>query len=234
MKIITNQKLIDRNAKIGRYSGIASLLILGGGMYLSFRFQEQVWYSLAALVLGFTLSQVSIFYSNRFGSSPRPDQRLNDALKGLDDRYAIYHYSSPVSHLLVGPAGIWTLLPYQQKGTITYDEGKGRWKRKGGNIYLKFFAQDSLGRPSLEVDAARENVSEYLADIPGFDPPQVRAALVFTHQEAEVQAEEAPHPTLHALQLKKELRKQAKSDSSLPMSTVRTVRDALDRHRELS
>mgnify|MGYP006282136845 CR=1 FL=1 len=231
MKINTNQKLIDRNAKIGRYSGIASLLILGGGMYLSFRYSEQVWYSMAALILGFTLSQVSIYYSNRFGSSPRPDQRLNEALKGLDDRYAVYHYSSPVSHLLVGPAGIWTLVPYHQKGTITYEEGKGRWKRKGGNIYLKFFAQDSLGRPSLEIDAARENVDQYLSKIPDFEPPEVRAALVFTHPEAEVEVEEAPHPTLHALQLKKELRKQAKGEGSLPMNAVRTVQDALDSYR---
>lgn len=228
MKIITNQTLIDRNAKIGRYSGFASLLILGAGMYLSFQFSDQVWYSLAALVLGFTLSQVSIFYSNRFGTSPRPDQRLNDALKGLDDRYAIYHYCSPVSHLLVGPAGILTLFPYHQKGTITYDQDRGRWKRKGGNIYLKFFAQDSLGRPSLEIETAHQNVKDYLEDIPEFDTPPVQAALVFTHQEAEVKVDQPPHLTLHALQLKKEIRKLAKGDSSLPMSTVRTVQDALE------
>jgi len=228
MKIQSNQKIIDRNAKIGRYSGIASLLILAGGMYLSFRFPDQVWYSLAALILGFTLSQVSIFYSTRFGGSERPDQKLDEALKGLDDRYTIYHYSTPVSHLLVGPAGVWILFPFHQKGTIRYDQEKGKWDRKGGNIYLKFFAQDSIGRPSLEIEAAQKALRARLEDIPELDVPDLQAALVFTHPEAEVEADQAPAATLHALQLKKTIRKAAKSESSLSMSTVRTIQDALE------
>lgn len=228
MKIFTNQKTVERNSKIGRYSGIASLAILAGGMYLSFRYQEQVWYSLAALILGFTLSQVSIYYTTRFGGSSRPDQKLNEALKGLDDRYAIYHYSSPVSHLLVGPAGIWCLFPYHQKGVITYNEQKEKWQRKGGNFYLKFFAQDSIGRPALEIEAAQKNLRKELSKIPDFEIPEIRAGLIFTHDQAEVNVENAPCPTLHMLQLKKVIRKEAKGNNSLSMSVVKTVQDALD------
>jgi len=229
VKIVTNQKLVERNAKIGRYSGIASLVILAGGMFLSFRFQNQVWYSLTALILGFTLSQVSIFYSTRFARSPRPDQQLDAALKGLDDRYAIYHYASPVSHVLVGPAGIWILFPFSQKGTITYNQKKERWQRKGGNLYMKFFAQDSIGRPSLEIETGKEQLRKKLTQIPEFEVPELHAALVFTHEEAEVEAEDAPAATLHALQLKKMIRKREKSEQSLSMTAVRVVQDALDR-----
>ena len=36
MKIIKNEKLIKRNSIIGQWTSIAALLVLGGGMYLSF------------------------------------------------------------------------------------------------------------------------------------------------------------------------------------------------------
>jgi len=80
MIIVRNEKLIKRNTQIGKYSGIIAIVILGGGMYLSFQYQDLVIYSMVALILGFVLSQVGIFYTNRFGRSPRPDQELDNAL----------------------------------------------------------------------------------------------------------------------------------------------------------
>jgi hypothetical protein len=147
MIIVRNEKLITRNNRIGKYSGILSIAILAAGMYISFKYQEQMYYSLLALIVGFTISQIGIFYSNRFGRSPRPDEQLDAALKGLDDDYALYHYQSPVSHLLVGPAGVWLMLPFTQKGKIIYNEKRGSWKKIGGNFYLSFFAQYSIGSP---------------------------------------------------------------------------------------
>ena len=147
MIIVANERLIKRNKMIGNVCGISAIVILGLGMYVSFKFQEMMFLSLAALVLGFTLSQIGIFYTNRFARSPRPDEELDAALKGLDDQYALYHYQSPVTHLLVGPAGLWVLYNFHQKGKIVYDEKKGRWKKVGGNFYLRFFAQDTIGRP---------------------------------------------------------------------------------------
>jgi len=39
MIIVRNEKLIKRNTQIGKYSGIIAIVILGGGMYLSFQYQ---------------------------------------------------------------------------------------------------------------------------------------------------------------------------------------------------
>jgi hypothetical protein len=228
MKIHTNQKRIERSQQIAKYAGIAAMVILAGGLYLSIRFQDQVWVSLGALIIGFVLSQVSISLTNRFGRTDRTDQVLDEALKGLDDRYAIYHYTGPVPHMLVGPAGIYALLPYQNNGKITYNEEKEEWKRKGGNLYLRIFAQDTIGKPSLDVEIAREKVENHMEQIPDFEVPPVDAALIFTHPDAEVEAENAPQPTLHALTLKKFIRKQEKSPDSISMTTVRTVQDSLE------
>lgn len=227
MKIITNEKLIERNAKIGKFTGVASLLILVGGMVVSFKYQEQVEYSLIALILGFVLSQMSMYYVNRWGRTPRPDEAINEALKGLDARYALYHYTSSPSHLLVGPAGVLILLPYYQKGLITYNEEKERWKRKGGNLYLRIFAQDSMGRPSRDITFEEKALKQSLSEIPDFEVPPIQSVLVFLHEEAEVEAENAPAPTLHALQLKKFIRKRAKSNHALSMVDVKTIQDSL-------
>ena len=149
MKIIRNEKLIKRNGRIGQIAMLSSLLILAGGMFLSFQYPEQVSIYLGALLLGFMLSQIGIFFSNRWGRRPRPDEILDKGLKGLDDKFALYHWSSPASHLLVGPAGVWVLIPYYQRGQISYR--RDRWRQKGGNFFMKIFGQENLGRPDLEI-----------------------------------------------------------------------------------
>jgi hypothetical protein len=164
MEIKSNERLIKRNARIGQITSITGLAVLAGGMILSFTRPEMFTISLVALLVGFGLSQIGIYFGNRWGRSPRPDEVLNDALKGLDGRYSIYHYTTPTSHLLVGPAGVWVLMPRHQAGTITYDENKKRWRQKGGNLYLKIFAQESLGRPELEIGTEINAVTKKLKD----------------------------------------------------------------------
>jgi len=227
MIIVRNEKLVTRNSRIGTYSGIISIVILGVGMYISFKYPDLISWSIAALVGGFTLSQIGIYYSNRFGRSPRPDESLDSALKGLDDQYALYHYQSPVTHLLVGPAGLWILFPFPQKGKIVYNERKGRWKKVGGNAYLKFFAQDNIGSPDKEIISSTNRLNKALMKIPDFEVPEIKSALIFSDENAEVEADNAPVPTLHARQLKKLIRKEAKGDKSLPVPTVKTIQDYL-------
>jgi hypothetical protein len=225
MIIVRNERLVKRNNRIGTYAGILSIIVLGGGMYISFKFPDLISWSIIALASGFTLSQIGISYSNRFGRSPRPDETLDSALKGLDDQYALYHYQSPVTHLLVGPAGIWILFPFPQKGKIIFNEKKGRWKKVGGNAYLKFFAQDNIGNPDKEITSSTNRLQKILTKIPDFEVPEIRAALVFSDENAIVEADNAPVPTLHARQLKKLIRKEAKGDHTLPNPTVKTVQD---------
>lgn len=227
MIIVRNEKLVTRNNRIGKYSGIISIVILAVGMYISFQYQEQMTYSLLALIVGFSLSQVGIYYANRFGRSPRPDEELDAALKGLDDQYALYHYQSPVSHLLVGPAGLWMLLSYPQKGKISYNKKRGHWKKVGGNFYMRFFAQDSIGSPENEISSGIKRIRKALGKIPDLELPEIQAALVFSDEKSVVEADNAPYPTLHARQLKKLIRKEAKGENSLSTKVRKTIQDHL-------
>ena len=135
MKIIKNEKRINRNGRIGRWAILSALVILGTGMYLSVTNNtdpQMFTYSAVALIVGFVLMQIGIYMGNRYGRSPRPDEKLDTGLKGLQNDFALYHYSTPVSHLLLGPAGVWILLPYHQRGQATFK--KNRWQMSGGGF----------------------------------------------------------------------------------------------------
>ncbi len=212
MKIISNEKLIKRNSTIGQVTSLSSLLILGAGMYISFKYPELFSISVGSLLVGFVLSQVGIYYGNRFGRSPRPDELLDLGLKGMNDTYSIYHYSSPVPNLLVGPAGIWLLLPFHQHGKITYT-GK-KWKGAGGGFtqfYLRLFGQENMSRPDLDAGVQADKLIKALKKEMGEDEiPNINAAIIFTSNTADVQADDAPVPTMHLKQLKPFIRKEAK------------------------
>jgi hypothetical protein len=229
MRSVTNHKLIKRNARIGQYTSLGALAVLGIGLLITFKMPDKFIYSMAALLLGFFLSQVGIYFGNRWGRSPRPDETIDRNLKGLGREYTIYHYVTPVSHLLVGPAGLWVLLPYHQGGTITYE--KKRWHLRGGGFiqsYLRIFGQENIGRPDLEAGTEVEALKRHLQRIlpEGSAVPEVNAALLFTNPKVNMIAEDTPLPALNPKDLKDFMR--AKSKQS-PVGTLvlETVKNAL-------
>ncbi|MFC1997154.1 hypothetical protein ACFLXI_06045 [Chloroflexota bacterium] len=219
MNVVIDEKLIKRNAKIGQVVTIASLATLGAGMFLTFQKPDMLPVSIGALLVGFLLSQVGIYFTNRWGRSPRPDEQISLALKGLDKRYTLYHYQTPASHVLVGPAGVWVLIPKHQRGTITYS--KNRWRQSGGGFiqnYLKIFAQEGIGRPDLEIDSDIEGLEKLLRKniTDGTKIPETQAALIFSDPNIDIQTDEAPTPTLPAKKLKDLIRKTAKEKPISP------------------
>ena len=227
MIIETNDRLIRRNSAIAKYASILGLIVLAAGFIITLRIPQYASLSFVALIIGFLLSQVGIHYQNRWGRRPRPDELLNAALKGMGGKYSLYHYTTPVSHLLVGPAGVWILFPHSQRGVITYE--KGRWKQKGGGplqVYLRLFAQEGLGRPDLEIGAEIANLRKYLATLlPEEGLPEIQAALIFTSADADIQIGEdveLPIPTITLPKLKELIKKAAKGKpiSSDKMSEI--------------
>lgn len=212
MKIIKNEKLIKRNSKIGQYTSLGALVVLGIGMYISFTRPELFVWAVGALLMGFTLTQIGMYFGNRWGRSPRPDEKLDAGLKGLPGDFVIYHWTTSVAHLLVGPAGIWVLMPYHQRGQVAYR--KNRWRMSGGGFlqnYMRLFGQEGLGRPDLEAEAEINSIRKALAKEMNEDEiPEINAALVFTTEGVEIEAEEAPLPALPLKKLKEFMRNKAK------------------------
>jgi len=215
MKIIKNEKLIQRNSKIGQFTSLASLAVLGIGMYISFQKPEYFYYSFGSLILGFILMQVGMFFTNRWGRTPRPDEQLDASLKGLPGETVIYHYVTPVSHLLLGPAGIWILMPFHQRGKVSYE--KNRWKLSGGGFmqtYMTIFGQEGIGRPDLELENQVDSLRKYFSKkLEGDEAPEIKGILVFTNEQVEVDDTGSPIPALQIKKLKEFMRQRSKEQS---------------------
>ncbi len=229
MRVVKNEKLITRNARIGQYTSLAALGVLAVGMYISIKRTDLFIYAVVALILGFAMTQIGMFFTNRWGRRPRPDEELDAALKGLPGDTVIYHYTTPVPHLLVGPAGMWILQPYHQKGKVIYS--RNRWRLSGGGFmqgYMSIFGQEGLGRPDADIATETNSLKKYLSrEMDEQEIPEIQAALVFTNDEMEVDAGDAPMPALKIKQLKEFLRQRAKGHSmpSLKLEEVKRVLD---------
>ena len=230
MKIIKNDQLIKRNAKIGNWTSLGALVVLGVGMYISLARTDLFAYALGALLLGFTLTQIGMYMGNRYGRSPRPDEKLDAGLKGLPGDFSMYHYTSPASHLLVGPAGLWVIMPYHQRGRVSFQ--KNRWKMGGGGFlqsYMRIFGQESIGRPDVESESEANNLRKHLAKhMEESAIPDIKTVIVFTNDEVEIDAEDAPIPAMKLKQLKEFFRQQAK-DKKLSTQAILDTKAVLEK-----
>lgn len=224
MKIIKNEKLISRNGKIGQYTSLGALIVLGGGMYISFSKPELFTYSIISLVIGFIMTQIGMYMGSRWGRSPRPDEKIDSGLKGLHSEFNMYHYASPVSHLLIGPSGVWVLIPYHQRGTVTY--AKNRWKLSGGGFlqgYMRIFGQENLGRPEIDAENEVKTLNKFFAKkLDGTFTPEVKPILVFTSDEVELDANDSPIPAMKLKQLK-EFMRQGGKNRALTTSQIKEI-----------
>lgn len=229
MKIVTNSKLIKRNATIGKYSSIAALVILGLGLYITFKLPDKFVYSMGCLMVGFLLSQFGIYFGNRWGRNPRPDQIINKCLKGLGREYTIYHYITPASHLFIGPAGVWAIISFHQGGKVIYN-GK-RWQVKGGGVarsYLRIFGQENIGRPELEAESEVKAATNYFKRVMPEESRQliINAALLFTDPKVELALENPPLPAMTPKELKEFIKNKA-NENPMPASILSTIRKYL-------
>ena len=228
MKIIKNEKLIKRNSTIGNYLSLGALVVLGIGMYISIKRTDLFPYALVALMAGFIMTQIGIYMGTRYGRSPRPDEKLDAGLKGLQNEFSMYHYTTPASHLMVGPAGVWLLFPYHQRGQVTFR--KNRWQMSGGGFlqgYMRIFGQEGIGRPDIDIDNETRAVKKYLTkQIDENEIPEINAMLVFTSDEVEIEAADTPVPAMKVKQIKDFFRQKAK-EKPIGQTQLAAVKAAL-------
>ena len=216
MRLLTNDPLVKRNSTIGRYAMTGGLAVLVLGLIVSFFGKDNPALQLVpfvTLLIGFGLSNVGIYFSNRYGREPRADKALTAALKGFDDKYHLYNFYLPGPHFLVAPTGIYALTPKFQSGVVQWD-GK-RWKHKNANVLLTLFGQEGLANPNAESAADADNIAKFLVKKVGGDLPPVQPVIVFYNDKVTIEADNPPIPALHAKQLKEYFRKIGKGPAAL-------------------
>ena len=213
MKISTNQKLIDRNVKISKYTLYGSLALLAFGFYWSIKNTgpENSLIGWVILIPSYFLVQVSIFMSNKWGKNPRPDEIVLQSLKGLNDKYSLYNYNTAVPHLLVGPQGVWVINPYHQRGDISFDSQKSTYQQSGGPRFIgKSFGQEGLPNIEKEVKNLQKDIHKHFEENSITMESKIEIVNMFYSEEVKLIGNNFPDKCIKADKLKDLVRKEAK------------------------
>lgn len=206
MKRLADDRRIARNARLGKiltYGGLAIVVI---GMVVVSRYPNSSTLALVPALAGLMAVQFGTAFMARWSRRPRLDEFADEALKGLDGRYALIHYELATPHALFTPSGAYALILRTEDGEIRYRDGRwerttqGRGLRRGGTRNLR--GVDSMARSDAEAmaSALRKRLPES-AEIP------VEPLLMFIHPRAVLHAEASPIAAFHAKKAKEAVRR---------------------------
>ena len=226
MRVSTNQKLIKRRGRLGMIASLTGIGVLAVGMLASFR-QQIVWVSLIALVLGFVLAQFGSYNLRRWGRSPRPDQVLEEGMKGFDDRYHLYAWTLPVPFVMLSPQGIYTLTTRDQTGQVSVTGSTWKSKLSLGRL-LSVFAQEGLGNPTVEAQGQAAKLGAWIKGKLPDTNIEVQPVIVFIDPRIQLEADAPTVPVLDPKGIKKWLRGGGKGQNlrSADLRALETLFDA--------
>ncbi len=231
MRVVTNEKFIQRKARLGKYASLAGLVVLTGGMIINFSRPELFEISLLCLIAGFGIASIGSYNVSRWVKPPRGDEVLSKSLKGLSNKYRLYNYVLPVPHILLTPFGLYVLHCKKQDGEVTY-RGQDKWRQKVDfrrRLRLFFGGEQPLGNPSTELAGEMGTLTTALKRLlPDEDIP-ISGVVVFTHQDVNLTVEARDgFPIIKAADIKKFLVEEQKNRAAWPADKLNKVAAVLD------
>jgi hypothetical protein len=211
MRHYINERLVRRNSLLGKIFVWGGLGIVIGSVVISLQSQETLNPYVFMGFLGVFITQAGTMLTNRWGREPRLDEVMSEALKGLDDRFAMFHYLLRVDHALFTPNGVFVLVPRPEDGTIDYQEGKWFQHREKSGLFRRGGARDIAGldrQAQSGINKLQRRLSKSLSE---GAMPDVKSVLVFFHSDAIIKAQDSYHTAVHVKKLKAWLRKLPKS-----------------------
>ncbi len=211
MDLYLDERLVRRNSFWGKVLVWGGLGLAIGSVVISFQSPQVLNPYVFAGFLGVFAAQAGTMLTNRWGRNPRMDEVMSEALKGLDDRFALFHYLLRVDHALLTPNGAFVLLPRSEDGVIDYQEGKWLQQREKRGILRRGGTRDIPGLDRQARSRASKLLRRLGKQLPEEALPDVQSVLVFVHPEAKVRGQDAPHPVVHVKKLKSWLRRLPKA-----------------------
>lgn len=174
MKIVTNQKLADRNRKFATYIFIFTFGLLIGGFFLLnyplFTGEPAsnliLILQVITLPLAFVLTLFSVRMTNLWARPPRPDRSIENGLKGLSKQSILYnYYHIPARHILFCPQGVFVMTTRWHNGRFSVDQDQWRTHANPISRFFSSLRMDGVGNPTRDALRQAEYVQSLLSDI---------------------------------------------------------------------
>jgi hypothetical protein len=206
MRVVTNQKLIDRNKKIAQYLVFGSLGLLALSFFLNTRQlspENETDVLLGALLplliipLTFVLMLMAVRLTNLWVRPPRPEDVIRDGLKGISNNAVLYnYYHAPAQHVLISPQGVFAIVNRFQSGVVSVENDKWVVRKSFLQHFLSLMRMDGIGNPSQDALRAAESVQSTLRSIA--TDLKVQPIVVFHAPDVSLSVESASVPVLYA------------------------------------
>ncbi|HOT92521.1 MAG TPA: hypothetical protein PLJ78_10865 [Anaerolineae bacterium] len=226
MRLIVNESQIKSRTRMGEIAPLIGLGLVVAMTVLLFWKPDLSWLTLIVVWIGFMFSLVGAYLGGRYVGPLAHHKKVPEALKGLENSFALLVYQTPAPFVLVDPGGLTVIFVRSQSGHITYQNGKWRHQEKLGWL-KRFIGQEGLGRPDQMALLEMEDLQRFLRKrLPeGVEIP-VRAVILFVHPDAVVEAEGSPVPAFRMPDLKRWLRKEGRRPN-LPKEVLQQLYEAL-------
>ncbi len=211
MRLYINERLVRRNSLFGKILTWGGLAIVVGSVVISLQSPQELNPYVFGGFLGVFATQFGTILSNRWGRSPRLDEIISDGLKGLDDRFAVFHYILRADHALFTPNGNFALIPRTEEGVIEFRDGKWVQQREKRGFLRRGGSREITGLDRQALSVAAKLQRRLRKSFPEEALPDVQPVLVFLHSEANVQVQDSLLPAVHVKKLKGGLRRLPKS-----------------------
>ncbi|MDI7278237.1 MAG: nuclease-related domain-containing protein, partial [Anaerolineae bacterium] len=202
-----------QRTKFTQRGSLIGMGLLMASLFLAWRNQLLSW---VLLIAGFMVAMAAVRIGNRYVRPPRRDAVLDKLLKGLDNKYELYHYLFPAEHLLLTPSGLIAIHMQEHTGRITVQGD--RWRQRPAGLRLKvLLGEPGLGNPFNELRHELARTSKALAGILAENSLPLEGMVVFYSPKAQLQVENPAFPAVAAGDVKAAVR--AMAEAHPPLST---------------
>lgn len=208
MRVETNWRLVRRNRRLANVLFFFSMGVLLVGFFVANTQLTSVKSDDPSLILtlflpwlvlpvGLISTLVSVRMTNLWIRRPRPEDVIQEGLKGINKRSVLYNYFHfPARHVLVMPTGVFAFVTRYQDGF--YINRGDQWFSPGGPMrwLLRFFRRDDVGNPTEEALRAARHVQQMLKS--SGQEITVQPLILFVDPRARLQLEDPAVPVLFA------------------------------------
>lgn len=206
MRIVTNKRLAKRNRQVAFWLMMGTLAVLVGSFLLLLQGPSQddpavsgILLILQVLILpvAFILTLVSVHMTNLWAREPRPEDAIENGLKGLSNKSILYnYYHFPARHVLICPQGIFAMATRWHEGSYTVKDDNWKTNQNILSRLGSILRADGIGNPTMDAQRAAAKVQKQIAKIA--PEAEVTPIIVFINSQAEVTIEGSSIPVLYA------------------------------------